>query len=110
MYLASSGNTQVYSPFGSDVVEQHKGFDVARRFERPEPGFNPTKFEAPNMPQWKDDNLLTVEQAAIGLGLQRYYQIHSVGPTPARLQILLNLLRHSGGTIRTRAMPTDQEG
>ena len=53
MYLASSGNTQVYSPFGSYVVEQHKGFDVARRFERPEPGFNPTKFEAPNCPSGK---------------------------------------------------------
>ena len=69
----------------------------------------PTKFEAPDLPQPKDDNVLTVEQAAIGLGLQRYYPIHSVGPTPARLQILLNLLRHNGGTIRTRAMPTNQE-
>ena len=69
----------------------------------------PIKFEVPDLPQRKDDNVLTVEPAAIGLGLQRYYPIHSVGPTPARLQILLNLLRHNGGTIRTRAMPTNQE-
>jgi hypothetical protein len=82
---------------------------VARRFERSEPAFAPTKFEVPDLPQRKDDNVLTVEQAAIGLGLQRYYPIHSVGPTPARLQILLNLLRHNGGTIRTRAMPTNHE-
>ena len=91
------------------VVEQHKGFDVARRFERSERAFAPTKFEVPDLPQRKDDNVLTVEQAAIGLGLQRYYPIHSVGPAPARLQILLNLLRHNGGTIRTRAMPTNQD-
>ena len=109
MYLASQSSTQVNSPFGSYVVEQHKGFDVARRFERSEPAFAPTKFEVPDLPQRKDDNVLTVEQAAIGLGLQRYYPIHSVGPTPARLQILLSLLRHNGGTIRTRAMPTNHE-
>ena len=107
MYLASQSSTK--PPFGSYVVEQPKGFDVARRFERSEPAFAPTKFEVPDLPQRKDDNVLTVEQAAIGLGLQRYYPIHSVGPTPARLQILLNLLRHNGGTIRTRAMPTNQE-
>ena len=107
MYLASQSSTQ--ATVRLHVVEQHKGFDVARRFERSEPAFAPTKFEVPDLPQRKDDNVLTVEQAAIGLGLQRYYPIHSVGPTPARLQILLNLLRHNGGTIRTRAMPTNQD-
>ena len=41
MYLANQSNTQVYSPFGSYVVEQHdKGFDTGRRFYIPEPTFS----------------------------------------------------------------------
>jgi hypothetical protein len=70
MYL-SSGNTQVYSPFGSYVVEQHdSGIDRHSQCE-------------------------TVhEQANAALRVQQYCQMHGVGPTPTRLQILWNILLH----------------
>ena len=78
MYLASQSNTQVYSPFGSYVVEQH---------------VSATKFENVELPpQRKAGGTLSNEQAAVGLKLQQYYPIHAVGPTPTRLQILLNML------------------
>ena len=35
-------------------------------------------------------SVLTPTQASIGLGLQRYYQLMSVGPTPQRMQMLLD--------------------
>ena len=80
MYLANQSNTQVYSPFGSYVVEQH---------------VSATKFEVIDLPpQRKADDALSNEQAAVGLKLQHYYPAHSVGPTPTRLQILLNMLLH----------------
>ena len=42
MYLTNQSNTQVYSPFGTYVVEQHdKGFDTGRRFDVPEPDTGP---------------------------------------------------------------------
>ena len=34
-------------------------------------------------------DLLSPEQAAVGLSLRRYYQLHPLGPTPARLRMLL---------------------
>ena len=37
----------------------------------------------------EDGDLLSPEQAAIGLSLRRYYQLNSVGPTPQRLRMLL---------------------
>ena len=82
MYLANPSNTQVYSPFGSYVVEQHA-----------------TQFEAVEMPSLrKASDVLSNEQAAVGLKLQRYYPIHAVGPTPTRLQILLNMVFHKSET------------
>jgi hypothetical protein len=80
MYLASQSNTQVYSPFGSFVVEQHV----------PEIRFGVVDLP----PQRKVDSALSNEQAAVGIRLQHYYPIHAVGPTPTRLQILLNMLLH----------------
>jgi hypothetical protein len=78
MYLTSQSNTQVYSPFGSLVVEQHAP---------------PSRFEVIDLPpQRKAGSALSNQQAAVGLKLQHYYPIHFVGPTPTRLQILLNML------------------
>ena len=38
MHLISQSTAQVYSPFGTYVVEQHdKGFETGRRFDVPEP-------------------------------------------------------------------------
>jgi hypothetical protein len=38
--LTKQGNTQVYSPFGTYVVEQHdQGFDQPQRSAVPEPPF-----------------------------------------------------------------------
>ena len=38
MYFPNQNTTQVYSPFGTYVVEQHdKGFEKDRRFDVPEP-------------------------------------------------------------------------
>jgi hypothetical protein len=95
MYLAAQSNTQVYSPFGSYVVEQHASGDE-RRFDVPEPAMKATEaaqFEVADVPsQWKAGDVLSNEQAAVGLRLQRYYPIHCVGPTPCRLQMLLNQL------------------
>jgi hypothetical protein len=86
MYLANQSNTQVYSPFGSLIVEQH--IDDGERFAA-------TQFEAVDLPsKRKVGDVLSNEQAAVGLRLQRYYPIHAVGPTPTRLQILLNVLLH----------------
>jgi hypothetical protein len=97
MYLATQSYTQVYSPFGSYVVERHAN-GAERRFDTPEPAISskaakPTRFEAVDFPsQRKAGDLLSNEQAAVGLKLQRYYPIHCVGPTPSRLQTLLNQL------------------
>ena len=44
------------------------------------------------VPQQQGSSALTPEQASIGLGLQRYYQFAAVGPTPKRMQMLLNEL------------------
>jgi hypothetical protein len=41
------------------------------------------------------------EWRAVGRGLQQYYQIHAVGPTPARLQMLLNELMRRGEIERS---------
>ena len=89
MDLANESNTQVYSPLGSYVVEQRgKGRDHGQRFLA-------TKFEVADLPsQRKAGDVLSNEQAAVSLGVQRYYPIHSVGPTPTRLQILLSVLLH----------------
>ena len=79
MCLASQGTIQVYSPFGSYVVEQHDNRQPA--------------FDVPDLPKRHNDgSALSFNQAAIGLGLQRYYPVHCVGPTPSRLQILLSIL------------------
>ena len=40
------------------------------------------------LPTSDDGDLLSPEQAAVGLSLRRYYQLH-LGPTPARLRMLL---------------------
>jgi hypothetical protein len=49
----------------------------------------------------KDTGPLSPEQIAIGQNLQRYYQLHSVGPTPTRLQMLLDeLMRRSQAAAR----------
>jgi hypothetical protein len=38
MYVPNQSTTQVYSLFGTYVVEQHdRGFELDRRFEVPEP-------------------------------------------------------------------------
>lgn len=48
------------------------------------------------LPPRRAGSPLSPEQAAIADKLQRYYQLHSVGPTPARLQMLLDeLMRRS---------------
>jgi hypothetical protein len=87
MYLASQSNTQVYSPLGSYVVEQHdKSDEGARR--------RPSHFEPLELPRRKATDVLSNEQAAVALSLQSYFPIHAVGPTPTRLQILLNMLLH----------------
>lgn len=97
MHLATQSNTQVYSPFGSYVVERHANGDQ-RRLHVPEPpisvrAVDVIKFEVPDvlLPRQAGD-VLSNEQAAVALALQRYYQLHSVGPTPSRLQMLLNEL------------------
>ena len=42
MRLAKQGNTQVYSPFGTYVVEQHdSGSETGDRFRVPEPEAGP---------------------------------------------------------------------
>ena len=42
MHLTKQSTTQVYSLFGTYVVEQHdKGFDTGRRFDVPEPEAGP---------------------------------------------------------------------
>ena len=42
MRLTSQSTTQVVSPFGTYVVEQHdRGFDTGRRFDVPEPDTGP---------------------------------------------------------------------
>ena len=83
MYLASQSSTQVYSPFGSYVMEQH---NKASKI----PVFEPLDLPSKR----KDGEALSNEQAAVSLKLQNYFAIHSVGPTPTKLQILLNVLMH----------------
>ena len=97
MSLATQSSTQVYSPFGSYVVERHSNGDE-RRFDVAEPtaftkAGEPARFENADLPtRRKAGDVLSNEQAAVALKLQRYYQLHSVGSTPARLQTLLNEL------------------
>ena len=95
MYLTTPSNTQVYSPFGSYVLERHASADE-RLFDVPEPArkvIQTTQFEMADVPsQRKAGNVLTNEQAAVGLRLQRYFQVHCLSPTPSRLQMLLNQL------------------
>jgi hypothetical protein len=72
MYL-SSGNTQVYSPFGSYVVEQHdSGTERHRRREA----------------------VHDEEAVNAALRIQEYCPIHAVAATPIRLRILWNILLH----------------
>jgi hypothetical protein len=81
MCLASQSSTQVYSPFGSYIVEQHDTRQAT--------------FETASLPiRHNPQGALSFDQAAVGLRLQQYYPVHSVGPTPTRLQILLNILLH----------------
>ena len=63
----SSSNTQVYSPLGSYVVEQHDRGDDRRT--RSAPG------EANS-------------------SIQQYYPLHSVAQTPSRLRVLWNIMLH----------------
>ena len=89
MYLANQSNTQVYSLFGSE--QRANAFDDRRRAGVK--ATEQTKFEAVDVPaKRKDSDLLSSEQAAVALRLQRYYQIQFVGPTPTRSQMLLNEL------------------
>lgn len=46
----------------------------------------------PTLPVQAPGNPLTPEQVAIGHSLRAYYQLHGVGPTPMRLQMLLDEL------------------
>jgi hypothetical protein len=71
MYL-SGGNTQVYSPFGSYVVEQHDNGIVDRhpRGDTVHEAINPA------------------------LRMHQYCPIHAGDPTPTRLRILWNILLH----------------
>ena len=49
---------------------------------------------------------LSSEQSAIGRTLRHYYQLHSVGPTPTRLQMLLHELeRRSEAQSRMNKRP-----
>ncbi|MET0669917.1 MAG: hypothetical protein ABWY66_07960 [Xanthobacteraceae bacterium] len=93
--MFTQSNTQVYSPLGSYVVERRAGGDE-RRFEAPTPAMKATEaaqFEMADVPsQRKAGDVLSNEQAAVGLRLQRYFLIHGVSPTPSRLQMLLNQL------------------
>ena len=56
------------------------------------------------VPKMQGSSALTPEQASIGLGLHRYYQFASVGPTPKRMQMLLNELMR-----RAEAKPASQK-
>lgn len=90
--LPTQGNTQVYSPFGTYVVEQH---DTA--CDTPpvpaEPDTKEGRFEPiPNLPPYWAGSVLSSDQAVIALFLQRYYQSGSAGPTPERLSALLHEL------------------
>jgi len=89
MYLLafSQTNTQVYSPLGSYVVEQHdKDNEGGRR--------RSTNFEPLEVPRRKATDVLSNDQSAVALSLQHYFPIHAAGPTPTRMQILLNMLLH----------------
>ena len=44
----------------------------------------------PEGPAHQSGGLLSPAQFAIGKKLQSYYQLHCVGPTPERLQMLLD--------------------
>ena len=41
------------------------------------------------LPNGDNGDLLSPEQATIGLSLRRYYQLHPLEPTPARLRMLM---------------------
>ena len=50
--LPSQSNTQVYSPFGSYVVEQHdKGFETTQRNAVPEPRAEPPQAASQDVPK-----------------------------------------------------------
>ena len=91
MYLVKQSSTQVYSPFGSYVVEQYDSafFDYERHFNVPEQEVSPARTENA---KFEVGDLLSMAQAAVGQSLQHYYQFHAAGPTPTRLQMLLNEL------------------
>ena len=97
--LPTQGNTQVYSPFGSYVVEQHDtACDAAPLPEEPsaplpQAGREEGRFEViPNLPPYWAGTVLSSDQAMIALFLQRYYQPGNAGPTPERLRALLHEL------------------
>ena len=45
-----------------------------------------------NAPPQPTGAALSADQTAVGQALQRHYQLHCVGPTPARMEMLLNEL------------------
>ena len=87
MYLANQSTTQVSLPFGSYVVEQQ---NVAENVVSCSEEAQRTKFEVVDVPPKRNGDLLSTEQAVVARSLQRHYQLYSVGPTPSRLQTLLN--------------------
>ena len=54
MRLSNQSTTQVISPFGTYVVEQHdQGFDTGRRFDVPEPDAGPSSSASKDAEQKK---------------------------------------------------------
>jgi hypothetical protein len=100
MRPVSQGTAQVYSPFGSYVVEQHApAFEARLGVAEPDAAAPPPPqaapddtFEVINSPP-KRFGGLSSDQAGIGRQLQRYYQLGCVDPTPADLEMLLQELR-----------------
>ena len=68
----SSSNTQVYSPLGTYVVEQHDRGDDRR--SRSEPG-------------------------EVKSSIRQHYPLHSVATTPSRLRVLWNIMLHRESAI-----------
>ena len=64
----------------------------------------------PKVPAHPNGGPLTpAQRAIIGLQLQSYYQLHCVGPTPARLKMLLDeLLRRLEKALGDKADRNDQ--
>jgi hypothetical protein len=100
MHTVSQGTAQVYSPFGSYVVEQHaSAFEVRLGLAEPETAAPPPPrasgddtFKVVNAPP-KRFGGLSSDQAAIALCLQRYYQTGCAGSTPTCLETLLRELK-----------------